>query len=91
MIKTQIVQLIFEIQAAAQTVLTNTGDINGLVGKIQAAGGDAFLAPYFVDDDGNPREDITVTASEISDIVAALGSISTELNTHVPVLVKGAA
>lgn len=91
MIKTQIVSLVQEIQAAAKTVLKETGNINGLVGKIYAAGGMPFLAPYFVDEDGNPREDITVTAAEISAISAALSSISVELNQHVAVLVKGAA
>jgi len=53
-----------------------------------ALGGAAFLAPFFLDADGNPRKDLDVTAADVDAAVTVLKAVHAAVTQHGPSLYK---
>lgn len=53
-----------------------------------ALGGAAFLAPYFLDAQGQPRTDLDVAAADVDAAVAVLKAVHAAVTQHGPSLYK---
>jgi hypothetical protein len=53
-----------------------------------ALGGPAFLSPFFLDADGNPRKDLDISAADVDAAVTVLKAVHAAVTQHGPSLYR---
>ena len=81
-------QVVSQVRALATRIVELSADLNKTADRYNRNGGQAFLHPFFLDADGQPRADLDVTEAQIVTCVSALQQMTTWLNAKMDVFVQ---
>lgn len=81
-------QVVGKIRQMCETLIDLRAEITIVTEAYTKNGGSTFIAPFFLDDQGQPRADIDVTEAQILTAVSAQIAILTALNTFIDPLVQ---